>query len=187
MFAELKDRIEKDLDRIVLKDETGVFNSACPCCTYETTNEPKLTYKMLVAIDGNESLKRVLRTKTLDDDAKLCIERRDPRERPSHMYVEAGKVNEFKNEVTTRRTKSQPIAISHSSQLSTRSSQEQSTEASPIDGFDGESPCVDRWTNLASESTKRMWNIFDESGIFIASCRHAIILKLCDMVRSGEL
>jgi hypothetical protein len=47
--------------------------------------------------------------------------------------------------------------------------------------------CVDRWRNAGPEQCKRMFSIFDESGIFIAACRHRIILLACDMVQSGEL
>ncbi|KAJ7659535.1 hypothetical protein B0H17DRAFT_1145282 [Mycena rosella] len=32
-----------------------------------------------------------------------------------------------------------------------------------------------------------MWGIFDETGIFLALCRHRFVLLLCDMIRSGEL
>jgi hypothetical protein len=32
-----------------------------------------------------------------------------------------------------------------------------------------------------------MWGIFDETGIFLALCRHGFVLVLADMVRSGEL
>lgn len=34
---------------------------ACPTCTYVLTNEEDLTFTMLYAMDGNDSLKRVLR------------------------------------------------------------------------------------------------------------------------------
>ncbi|KAG2105063.1 uncharacterized protein F5147DRAFT_746487 [Suillus discolor] len=34
---------------------------------------------------------------------------------------------------------------------------------------------------------KKMFSVFDESGIFIAACQHRFILLACDMVRSGEL
>ncbi|KIJ58422.1 hypothetical protein HYDPIDRAFT_74545, partial [Hydnomerulius pinastri MD-312] len=34
---------------------------------------------------------------------------------------------------------------------------------------------------------KRMFAVFQESGIFIASCWHRFVLLACDMIRSGEL
>ncbi|KAG1884167.1 hypothetical protein F4604DRAFT_1920018 [Suillus subluteus] len=47
--------------------------------------------------------------------------------------------------------------------------------------------CVDWWQNAGPEQHKRMFAIFDESGIFIAACRHQFVLLACDMVKSGEL
>jgi hypothetical protein len=39
----------------------------CPACTYTLTDEPKLTFSLLYAMDGNDSLKRVLQ-RSLDTD-----------------------------------------------------------------------------------------------------------------------
>ncbi|KAG6380278.1 hypothetical protein JVT61DRAFT_8380 [Boletus reticuloceps] len=47
--------------------------------------------------------------------------------------------------------------------------------------------CVERWRNSGSEEWKRMFKVFDESGIFIACCQHCFMLTVCDMVQSGEL
>lgn len=47
--------------------------------------------------------------------------------------------------------------------------------------------CIDRWRNAGPEQRKRMFTVFDESGIFIAACRHRFVLLACDMVKSGEL
>jgi Kyakuja-Dileera-Zisupton transposase len=35
--------------------------------------------------------------------------------------------------------------------------------------------------------TKCMWAIFNETGIFLALCRHGFSLVIADMVQSGEL
>ncbi|KAG1800235.1 uncharacterized protein HD556DRAFT_1207086, partial [Suillus plorans] len=34
---------------------------------------------------------------------------------------------------------------------------------------------------------KKMFSVFDESGIFIAACRHRFVLLACDMIQSREL
>jgi len=47
--------------------------------------------------------------------------------------------------------------------------------------------CADRWKNAGSDTRKRMFDLFDETGIFIASCRHRMVLYVCDMIQSGEL
>ncbi|KAF8981797.1 hypothetical protein BDQ17DRAFT_1262684 [Cyathus striatus] len=40
---------------------------------------------------------------------------------------------------------------------------------------------------MSSQSTARMWGVFDETGIFISLCQHGYILNIVDMVGSGEL
>lgn len=47
--------------------------------------------------------------------------------------------------------------------------------------------CIERWRNAGPEDRKRMFALFEESGIFIASCRHRLVLLACDMIKSGEL
>jgi hypothetical protein len=47
--------------------------------------------------------------------------------------------------------------------------------------------CSKNWKAAASDEKKRMWAIFDETGIFVAACRHGLILWYTDMVKSGEL
>jgi hypothetical protein len=47
--------------------------------------------------------------------------------------------------------------------------------------------CIGRWRNAGPDTHKKMFSVFDESGIFIAACCHRFILLACDMIRSGEL
>ena len=39
---------------------------------------------------------------------------------------------------------------------------------------------------MKDQHTTRMWSVFDETGIFMAVCRHGFSLVIADMVRSGE-
>jgi len=48
-------------------------------------------------------------------------------------------------------------------------------------------PCAERWKNMRTELTAKMWGVFEESGLFLALCCHGFVLMLADMVRSGEL
>ncbi|KAG6822415.1 hypothetical protein H0H92_013982 [Tricholoma furcatifolium] len=50
-----------------------------------------------------------------------------------------------------------------------------------------DNPCVGRWTNMINEVTAKMWGIFDETGVFLALCRHGFTLVIADMIQSGEL
>jgi hypothetical protein len=47
--------------------------------------------------------------------------------------------------------------------------------------------CIERWRNASPEERKKMWGVFDETGLFLAACRHGLIVTMCDMIKSGEL
>jgi hypothetical protein len=60
----------------------------------------------------------------------------------------------------------------------------------PTDGLpEGTStqPCASNWKAAAGAERKRMWAVFDESGVFASACRHGLILWIADMIRCGEL
>lgn len=57
----------------------------------------------------------------------------------------------------------------------------------PLAGDDIISICVERWKANADDSKKGMFDCFEESGVFIAACRHGFVLAMADMVCSGEL
>lgn len=56
-----------------------------------------------------------------------------------------------------------------------------------VDEDGEETPCEAHWQNMINEVAARMWGIFDETGVFLALCRHGFVLVIADMVRSGEL
>ena len=43
------------------------------------------------------------------------------------------------------------------------------------------------WKAAASKEKKRMWGVFDETGIFACACPHGLVFWVADMVQSGEL
>ncbi|KAI6135980.1 hypothetical protein F5141DRAFT_1059245 [Pisolithus sp. B1] len=52
---------------------------------------------------------------------------------------------------------------------------------------DGDSNlCAEHWKNMKDSTTQKMWNVFDESGVFITVCQHGFCLLITDMVQSGE-
>ena len=61
------------------------------------------------------------------------------------------------------------------------------SEGDPTDGTQAAGPCASHWKAAAADEKKRMWAIYDETGIFASACRHGLILWIADMVRSGEL
>ncbi|KAF8133486.1 hypothetical protein K438DRAFT_1507353, partial [Mycena galopus ATCC 62051] len=142
------------------------LKNCCPACTYKLEGEQKLIFSMLTTMDGNDSLKRVLRKdRTFDEEGNASrgkSQREDPREENAGgtYWLKRDKVDAWSKEL--------------------------------IDGLIAEDPdentvCHERWKNLKEEMTSKMWGVFDETGVFLALCRHGFVLLLADMVRSGEL
>ena len=141
----------------------------CPPCTYTLVDEEKLKFSMLYTVDGNDSLKRILRreaappTSVEMDEPVLgeSSESTDTREAGKGVYLTREQVDEWSKEILE--------------------------ELNVPNDDDEESPCAERWRNMKTELTARMWGIFKETGLFLALCRHGFVLLLADMVRSGEL
>ncbi|KAK7022491.1 hypothetical protein R3P38DRAFT_2532722 [Favolaschia claudopus] len=156
------DRVERILGR---DSEYWRLKNCCPACTYKLEGEMKLIFEMLVTMDGNDSLKRVL-TREKGGKEKGRSERPDPRaaEGGGNYYITREKVDKWAKEVLAKLVKKP------------RKAKE-----------DADSECQERWKNMSEDLTAKMWGVFDETGIFLALCRHGFVLLVADMVRSGEL
>jgi len=64
---------------------------------------------------------------------------------------------------------------------------EETVPGDPTDGDETNRVCVERWKANADDSKKGMFSCFEESGLFVAVCRHGLLISCCDMVESGEL
>ncbi|KAJ7727400.1 hypothetical protein B0H16DRAFT_1779478 [Mycena metata] len=146
----------------------------CPCCTYHLVDDPEMTFSMLATFDGNESLRRVAR-KVMNPDGSVDLEddtgeplppkskeRTDTRDAGEGYFIDREAVDKW--------------------------AKKKLANLLPTDKSPGESvPCADRWKNMINDITSKMWGIFDETGIFLALCRHGFVLLLVDMIRSGKL
>ncbi|PPR06009.1 hypothetical protein CVT24_004721 [Panaeolus cyanescens] len=176
VFLRLKDEVQIRVLKALGRDERNWRRkNACAPCTYKVADEPKLVFDMLVTMDGNDSLKRIVRRK--DDGAGEAgevgesSERPDAREVQGDYYLTQQEVDKWARDVV------------HNA-LEKASGDAEGTEG---DGGDGATPCEGRWQNMSSEATAKMWGIFDETGVFLCLCRHGFALVLLDMVKSGEL
>lgn len=97
-------RVDAQLDEVLYIEDGAHYAKACPPCKYKTCGEEKLKFSALFAIDGNESLKRVFRSKAGETEGAppVGIARPDGRACKTRLYVEAHDVNKFKNEVKSR-------------------------------------------------------------------------------------
>ncbi|KAI0684178.1 hypothetical protein BC835DRAFT_1409208 [Cytidiella melzeri] len=165
--------------------------NACRACCYVLENEPPLRFSRLYAMDGNNSLKRMATTadRTAADTRVLD---------DSTYFLSRQFVDSYAKEVQGRDVKGPAVRNRGGEDISDDEGNAEGpsriVEGDPTDGLrqygDSAAPdaqCVDNWKSAAKEETKRMWSIFDESGIFASACRHGLILWIMDMVKSGEL
>ncbi|KAF7305017.1 hypothetical protein MKEN_01216700 [Mycena kentingensis (nom. inval.)] len=133
------------------------LKNACPCCFYKVKGEPVLDPPFFVTQDGNNSLKRLGKRPTT-----TALRRRE-----GDYYRPREEVNKYGKEELAELLK----GIMHD----------------PDFDDDDDDGCQERWNNMKEEVTARAWGLYEETGVFIAVCRHSFCLVICDMVRSGEL
>ncbi|KAL7283898.1 hypothetical protein ACG7TL_001170 [Trametes sanguinea] len=159
--------------------------NACPACAYVLSDETPSRFSRLICMDGNNSLKRLATmgkrttgdTRTFDSD----------------YFLPRDFVDRFAHEVKSRQ-KQPKVDVPRRGAAGAQSDDEVDDEdiladdgGDPTDGKpDAPSPCATNWKAAAADEKKRMWGIFDETGIFASACRHGLILWIADMVRSGE-
>ncbi|KAG6883489.1 hypothetical protein C0992_008628, partial [Termitomyces sp. T32_za158] len=176
-------RVAKELGH---DEENWRVLNACPPCTYVLINEPPLQFSRMIVFDGNNSLKRVGPKGTMHVGDTRTYE-------DSDYYLSTQFVDQYADEVK----KSGAPEPSDSIRTAPSSNQDNGDPVSgdadgdagdPTDGINPTHvPCAENWKAAASSVNKKMWAIFDESGIFASACRHGFILWICDMIRTGEL
>jgi hypothetical protein len=164
--------------QIALKRNTPDWRlqNVCPPCTYELEDEPKLEFRMLYTVDGNDSLKRIIRredpphSSAVEEPAlpaQIILgasrESIDTREIIADIYLSNDQVDQWSKET---------LAV-----LCPSYNEDENDD----------NPCAERWRNMRTAFTAKMWGVFHETGLFLALCRHGFVLLLVDMIRSGEL
>ncbi|KAL0573003.1 hypothetical protein V5O48_008970 [Marasmius crinis-equi] len=169
LYLEVKRRIRQRVAAALYRasPDWRMLN-ACPCCQYPVEGQLELLFRMLLCMDGNDSLKRVERrgTETNEDGRKRLLpskERPDLRIGGDDYFISHEDVDEW----DIKRWRK---------------------EGGSDKGGEGEyaSPCEEKWKNMNDAHTAKSWAIFDMQGWFILLCRHGFLLKAADMVRSGE-
>ncbi|KAF8209528.1 hypothetical protein K438DRAFT_1753871 [Mycena galopus ATCC 62051] len=155
-------------------------------CTYKLEGEDALIFDMLTMMDVNDSLKQVLRHEKMTmadsemDEPVLgkSSEHVDNRDVGVGYYISWEHVERWaKDRVADRLPieKGNAVRAPRAVGIQAHTFQEE------------ENPCADRWKNMINDVTSKMWGIFDETGIFLALCRHGFVLVIADLIRSGEL
>lgn len=172
VYLDIQRRVDLRISKALGHDTPNwrLLNS-CPACQYRLDGEASLPFSQLIAIDGNNSLRRVDPSVT-----KSTRSLQDTRGRQSDIWLSPEEVNCFKDEVKKK-----------SSRVPAVQQDDDNIEGDVTDGLPEVSACAERWRAAGPEERKRMWKMFTESGVFVSVCRHGFILLICDMIQSGEL
>ncbi|KAJ7075097.1 hypothetical protein B0H15DRAFT_956756 [Mycena belliarum] len=171
LYLAIRRETDDRVMNILGRDSTWRLKHTCPACMYKLEGEDDLIFNMLTTMDGNNSLKRVLRRekRTMADEEADDPKPADSRERVDNR--DAGDGYFLSREKVERWARTRLA------------------DMLPMEGRNSteDNPCADRWKNMITDVTSKMWGIFDETGIFLALCRHGFVLVIADMIRSGEL
>ncbi|KAJ7814774.1 hypothetical protein B0H14DRAFT_2375803, partial [Mycena olivaceomarginata] len=147
------------------------LKNTCPCCLYKVEGEPVLKIPLMGTFDGNNLLSCFERHERLENDEEgTCApgalkERLDDRVVPRDLYLPREDVDVWKKDGVEELMKSFSV-------------DDEEEEAGG---------CGEGWQNMKEGVTSRAYGMYDETGFFPALCRHEFILKVVDMVKSGEL
>ncbi|EIW82713.1 hypothetical protein CONPUDRAFT_163795 [Coniophora puteana RWD-64-598 SS2] len=171
VYQQVLHEVRQRVNRVLERDKPDWrLKHVCPACTYNLQDEKKLRFDILYTMDGNDSLKRIYRRSSGEDngaDADICPSAAN--DLPTAFQLHDDRY--IPREIVDK------WAVRNGRDLVTDESAE----------VDENNPCASRWKNMKDDKTKRMWGIFDETGLFGSVCRHGFSLVIADMVRSGEL
>jgi hypothetical protein len=134
-------------------------------------DEPELIFRRMFAVDGNDSLKRIARIGSRDVGDLRCF-------LDSDYYIPTEEVDEWAKDTGS-------LCSPEVNDDDSEGDGDNAAEQAKNEGTDP-GPCANNWKAAQSDSKKRMWGVFAETGLFASACRHGLILWIADMVRSGE-
>ena len=126
----------------------------------------------MYAMDGNDSLKRIARVGSREIGDTRCFTHSD-------YYILPEEVDQWAEEVG-----SESSAGEEEVEDKTNEDDKKSDSTNVQNSEQG--LCANNWKAAQSDSKKRTWGVFAETGFFASTCQHGFILWVADMIRSGE-
>lgn len=169
-YLEVKRRVRKKVMEVLGRDSPDWrITHACVPCQFRLREDAELQIRMMLAKDGNDSLKRDERREEAADETEedRCKERSDPRVGGSDYFLSEAEVNRWEEDQWGEI----PDLVE---------------EDKLKEWVWKEGKCEEKWHNAKDSNTARSWAKFRETGIFLLLCRHGHVLQMCDMIRSGE-
>ncbi|KAF8344671.1 hypothetical protein F5887DRAFT_918042 [Amanita rubescens] len=214
VYLEICCRVDARIDKALKHDSFNRLARQCPACfTHAPGERDGGEFSVLVAMDGNNSLKcissKVRAHNELPDSRQIVSERWLTREMVDKFgnnetpNLDAPEpVDNNMTDVFTCSTTSleatllinclglgrHPHGVGKRCQEQQHMEQDHIPESSTADECNETNfGCDERWRNANPEARKQLFSLFNETGVFIACCRHRTVLYICNMVQSGEL
>ncbi|KIY53647.1 hypothetical protein FISHEDRAFT_32875, partial [Fistulina hepatica ATCC 64428] len=189
VYLDVRCAIDADVDAALNRHNPEVQAMLlCAPCMYRLEEDVPLRPSILVACDGNNSLKLI------DPSFRVGDMRLNDCKLPSFRYLEAEEVDIFKDDEVQP-----PAATAPSSGEATHGDLDAGacTSLDDIPWLNANEleeetqvqlrACAERWRAAAPGAKKKMVELFAVSGVFVMVCQHGHALLICDMIRSGEL
>ncbi|KAE9397606.1 hypothetical protein BT96DRAFT_995705 [Gymnopus androsaceus JB14] len=160
-YLEVKRRVRKQvMETLGRGSPDWRITHACVPCQFRLEEDKELDIRMMVACDGNDSLKRDERVDEGADETDMdrLKERKDPREGGGDYFLSEAEVDQWEEENWGEI----PNLVEES--------------------MEQEHDRLKEWMPTLLEA----WAEFRETGLFLLICRHGHVLQMCDMIRSGE-
>ncbi|KAG2336338.1 hypothetical protein BDR05DRAFT_978809 [Suillus weaverae] len=162
VYMEILCRVDVQVDSALVRDtHNWHMLNACPACHYVVDDEPALKFTFLVSMDGNNLAKLV---------DPILWRGNEP------VWITEEYVDCFQHEVLNMQWQGQ--CAQGTSNLHEAAVE---TDSAWVDKIDSSS------SSSAEPTHKRMFTVFQKSGIFVSVCQHGVLLTICDMVQSGKL
>ncbi|KAG1748441.1 uncharacterized protein EDB91DRAFT_1047772 [Suillus paluster] len=153
-------------DALGCSDVDWWLKHMCPCCTYKVNGEEILKPKILVVHDGNNSCKRI-----------AAVAPSDHCNFNSSYFISHQEVDRFKDQVQHCQ------CVDHDKEPDDKVFFVHSvTQDEDVD--ETLASCL-TWKSSAPDHKKT--DIYETTGIFASACHYGFIIKVCEMVQSGEL
>ncbi|KAI0083349.1 hypothetical protein BDY19DRAFT_987928 [Irpex rosettiformis] len=176
-YLDILRRVRQEVDCTLGRDTPNWrIKNACPCCNYKLKDEPQLIPSRLLAMDGNNSAKRVASAGLVDFSTF-----------ESDYFLSRDEVDRFKDEVKGRKRKNADVPGNDPMANDAPWIPDTSKPGDVTDGQARTTSCTENWKASAEEHHKKALDIYHQTGIFGSACRHHFIEKFCEMIKSGEL
>ncbi|KAG0703468.1 hypothetical protein DFH29DRAFT_981912 [Suillus ampliporus] len=134
--------------------------NACPPCTYEVADEPLLDFGRFYVLDGGNSAKRMASVGSRQIADMQCFVE-------SNYLLPCDFIDTFAHNIPP-----QDAVVTADANIDDGDTTENQPEPeNPI-----AADCSKNWKAAAGDEKKCMWGIFEETGIFVAVCRHRFLL-----------